>query len=149
MEADRKERERLLEEIDRLTHQIQRLEKGLDEPDRVLKNTHRQKEENIKEEHESIRSILNTPFEGIAIHDNCIIVDVNDTLLSLLGYSRSEVIGACTMDFISEASRQGIRENIAKGMEKPQEVVLVRKDGKPLDIEFSSDPASSWGDISG
>lgn len=71
------------------------------------------------------------------------IQQVSDYWLSLLGYTRDEVIGRSMMDFVDPGSRGYIAETVtpeltSSGRVQDVECVFLRKDGRPLDILFST-----------
>ena len=70
------------------------------------------------------------------------IIDVSDRWLEVLGYTRDEVIGRFPAEFMPEASRQRVLEElvpelIRTGRMEEGEVQLVRKTGEVLDIILS------------
>lgn len=80
-------------------------------------------------------------FEGIIIHKNGIVLEVNSTLLRMTGYSTEELTGK---NFVELVIPQDYYEIISKMIQKdfsaPYEIEGIRKDGVifPLEIESRS-----------
>ncbi|WP_321371644.1 PAS domain S-box protein [uncultured Draconibacterium sp.] len=84
----------------------------------------------LRESEERFRFLSNSAFEGIIIHDNGVILDVNTTLLTLTGYSREELIGKNLLtDFIQKKDKQKILESIEQDEPKPYIITALKKDG--------------------
>ena len=84
----------------------------------------------LKENEERFRFFSNSAFEGIIIHDNGIILDVNTKLLTLTGYSREELIGKNLLtDFIQKNDQQKILKSIEQDEPKPYILSALKKDG--------------------
>ncbi|HIK04547.1 MAG TPA: PAS domain S-box protein [Trichormus sp. M33_DOE_039] len=70
------------------------------------------------------------------------VIDINDTELAMLGYSRDEVIGRKVTDFVSPEYILFFEENFPKfkqtGLIQDCEYHLVRKDGSILPVSLSS-----------
>jgi PAS domain S-box-containing protein len=100
----------------------------------------RRAEEALRDSEERFRRLSEVSFEGIAIHDQGIILDANAALATLLGYEPGEVIGMNIMQFAAPESREIILRNIRANFEGPYEVVGVQKDGITLPIEIQARP---------
>lgn len=90
-----------------------------------------------EESEERYKSLHNASFGGIAIHDKGIILDCNQGLSDITGYSLQELIGMNGLLLIAELSRNEVMDKILSGYEKPYEAIGLRKDGTefPLRIE--------------
>jgi len=75
-------------------------------------------------------------FEGIGFSEEGKIVDTNNQLEKMLGYSHSELLGRKVIDLIAPESRDLIQDNIKFGTEDPYECLLVKKDGSVLPAEI-------------
>jgi PAS domain S-box-containing protein len=93
-------------------------------------------EEALRESEERFRQLSEASFEGILIHDRGKILDVNETLLSLFGYSRDEVIGRSVLDFAAPESRELVMKNVLSGYLKPYEALGLRKGGTRFTCEL-------------
>jgi PAS domain S-box-containing protein len=68
-------------------------------------------------------------FEGIVIHNNGIVFEVNDAFLQMTGYDRSDLIGKYGLGILTQESQDAVRHQVAIGSEEPYEVTIKRKDG--------------------
>ena len=88
------------------------------------------------------KALHNASFGGIAIHDKGIILECNQGLSEITGYSVTELIGMEGLLLIAEKSRSTVMNNILSGFEKPYEAVGLRKNGEefPIRIEARNIP---------
>lgn len=71
------------------------------------------------------------------------VVDVNERWLQMLGYTRAEVIGRCSTDFYTAASRQLLQtvymaQFFKQGQLEDVELQLVKKNGEIIDVLVSA-----------
>ena len=95
-------------------------------------------EEELKKSEERFRALHNASFGGIAIHDKGVILDCNQGLAEMTGYSLEELIGMDGLLLIAEKCRDSVMARIRKGYEKPYESVAVRKDGSEFPIRLQA-----------
>ncbi len=106
----------------------------------------RRAEEALRDSEERYRRLVELSPDGIAIHQDGLLVFCNETGARLLGYSSSaEAIGRPVLDFVHPASRelagQRIRAALARGeAQHPIQEKFVRADGSPIDVEVASIP---------
>ncbi len=88
------------------------------------------------------KSLHNASFGGIIIHDKGLILDCNQGLSEITGYSENELIGMDGFLLIAEKSREIVKEKISAKFEKPYEVIGLRKNGEefPLHMEAREIP---------
>lgn len=67
--------------------------------------------------------------EGIALHDNGIILEANHALAHMFGYKLPEIIGMNTKELADPSLWMKIKDNISIGNEETQEGLGVRKNG--------------------
>src|SRR5204862_2261818 len=72
---------------------------------------------------------------GIGISEGGKIIDVNDQLVRLLGYSRQEMLGQDVLLMIAPESRLLVQEAMRSGQEGPYEPLGLRKDGTVFESE--------------
>lgn len=101
-----------------------------------------QAEEELRESEERFRALHNASFGGITIHDKGKIIECNQGLTELTGYSQTELIGMDGLLLIASHEREYVMENIKRGYEKPYESVGIRKNGEeyPLRLEARNIP---------
>ncbi|HKK10490.1 MAG TPA: PAS domain S-box protein, partial [Bacteroidales bacterium] len=83
----------------------------------------------LRESEERFKALHNASFGGITIHDKGVILECNQGLSDMTGYSIDELIGMDGLLLIAPESRDLVRQKIASGYEKSYEVVGVRKNG--------------------
>ncbi len=84
------------------------------------------------------KSLHNASFGGITIHDKDLILDCNQGLSDITGYSYQELIGMDGLLLIAENSRDSVMNNILSGYEKPYESVGLHKNGKEYPIRLEA-----------
>ncbi|NJD38372.1 MAG: PAS domain S-box protein [Geobacter sp.] len=96
-----------------------------------------QMELNLKESEERFRALSNASFGGIIIHDKGLILECNQGLSDITGFSYQELVGTDGLRLIAPESLATVLHNIGRGYEEPYEVTGIRKDGTryPLAIK--------------
>ncbi|MDX9769832.1 MAG: PAS domain S-box protein [Tenuifilaceae bacterium] len=99
-------------------------------------------EQALKESETRFKALHNASFGGITIHDKGLILDCNQGLSEITGYSQEELVGMDGLLLIAEETREMVREKIRDGYEKAYEAVGIRKDGSkyPLRLEARNIP---------
>lgn len=91
------------------------------------------------------RALTAASFEGIAITERGMIVDVNDQMARLLGYERSELLGKEVSLMVAPESREAVALAIRSGRETPYRHLVLRKDGSRVEVEAQGKMAE-WSD---
>lgn len=88
------------------------------------------------------KALHNVSFGGLAIHDKGLILECNQGLSDMTGYSYDELIGMNGLQLISETSRKIVMQNIQNGYEKAYEGVGLHRSGEefPIRIEARNIP---------
>ncbi|MCS6304543.1 MAG: PAS domain S-box protein [Nitrospira sp.] len=68
-------------------------------------------------------------FDGIAIHDQGILIEVNAGLERMFRYEAGELIGRSILDLVADESRDMVVVNMREGVSGPYEAMGRRKDG--------------------
>jgi len=89
----------------------------------------------LRESEERFRTLAEASFEGIALTEKGVIVDLNDQLASMLGYDRGELIGKPVMEAVALESRELVAEAIRSGRLEPYGHLALRKDGTTFPVE--------------
>jgi len=100
----------------------------------------KQAREALKELTESFMGLYEGAFEGIAVHHHGRILDANNTLARMLGYTREELLGKTVPNLIDPASKAVVKKDIEQGIDKIYETTCLKKDGSRLFVEMSSKP---------
>ena len=83
----------------------------------------------VEQSEERFRTLHNASFGGIFIHDQGTIVDCNQGLSKISGYTFDELIGMDGLNLIAPDWRTLIMQNILSDLEEPCDVEGIRKDG--------------------
>ena len=103
-------------------------------------------EEDLRENRERFERFAEVTKEGILIHENGIIIDVNEALLEMTGMTRAELVGSDGALALSEESAEKIDEFRRTGYPlEPYEITIRRKDGSFLPVEVHGRPFSYGG----
>jgi PAS domain S-box-containing protein len=96
---------------------------------------------------ERFRGLSNAAYEGIMVHDACIILDVNLAFARMHGYDRpEELTGRNGLELMATPdSRERILQRLERGEVGPVEMTAVRKDGTTFPVELESSPVKFQG----
>jgi len=91
----------------------------------------------LADSEERFKLLHNASFGGISIHDRGRILDCNQGLSDMMGYSMDELIGFDGLLFVAPHDRERVMGNILAGEEKPYEADGIRKNGDifPMRLE--------------
>ncbi|MDZ8053981.1 MAG: PAS domain S-box protein [Aulosira sp. ZfuVER01] len=96
----------------------------------------KQAEQALVESETRFRLLAEASFEAIAITEQGILVDANQTCAEMFGYESSEVIGMPVMDFTAPEYREQVMGKLRSGDEGVYETVCLRKDGTTFPAEI-------------
>jgi PAS domain S-box-containing protein len=85
--------------------------------------------EALRDSEERFRQLSDTTPEGIVIHDDGVIVEVNHTYAAMFGYQPEELIGAHILDMVAAEDRETVQRMSEQGIETPYIAARIRKDG--------------------
>lgn len=96
----------------------------------------------LEEQNARFQTLSDATFEGIVIHDNGRIVDVNQKFEEISGYRRTELIGKPVLDVVVPEFRNTVAAWIQIGNNRPREIQGLRKDGSvfPMEIQAKTMP---------
>ena len=89
----------------------------------------------LKESEERYRMLSKLTFEGIVLHENGIVVDINLSGAKMISYKHEEIVGKKVFDFLDKKDIPKVIENLEKSFSIPYEVTGVKKDGTKFPIE--------------
>ena len=92
----------------------------------------------LREEKLRFQTLTEATFEGILLHQEGMILEVNPALEAMFGYSHSEVSGKQILEFIAPEFRQFVSERLQRKSERPSEVEGLKKDGSSFPIEIQA-----------
>ena len=81
------------------------------------------------EEAQRLRQLADAAFEGLLIHRDGIILDVNTSLTTIVGLPREALIGGHVLDFVALSSHALIRERLATKPSRIDEFEIILPDG--------------------
>ncbi|WP_119964656.1 putative bifunctional diguanylate cyclase/phosphodiesterase [Simplicispira lacusdiani] len=98
--------------------------------------TERWRAENaVRQSEERMRKFAAATDEAIVFHRNGLIIDGNEALQRLTGYTLPEVLGLSIFSFITPEWRPVALEYTRSGREDPYEVTITHKDGRTIPVE--------------
>jgi PAS domain S-box-containing protein len=93
-------------------------------------------EEELQESEARFRTLIETTFDGIIIHENGIILDANQGASIMFDYPLGEMMGSSLLDLVTPDSQDLILQNIKNNLEALSEAMGLRKDGTIFDVEI-------------
>ncbi len=82
--------------------------------------------------------LFNTISDGVLVHQDNIIYQVNPALTQMLGYDADELIGRSIMTLIASDYLEMAQQHVAQRSDKPYELVGIHKDGRRIDVEVTA-----------
>lgn len=92
----------------------------------------------LEEQNARFRTLSEATLEGIVIHDNGQILEVNQAIEKMFGYPRADVFGKDVLAFITPEYRQVATAHIQTSDETPYEAEGIRQDGSVFPIEVQA-----------
>ena len=89
----------------------------------------------VQQSEERFRKLAEATFEGIVVHEQGQILDVNQACLDMFGYEYHEIIGRSVLDFANPPSRETVMARISEDDEQAYEANAVKKDGTIFLVE--------------
>ncbi|RAW01372.1 PAS domain-containing sensor histidine kinase [Pseudochryseolinea flava] len=90
----------------------------------------------LQESEQRFRTLQQASFGGIGLHDQGVIIDCNQGLCDLTGYTHQELVGKNGLDLIAEEWRPFVIDKIRGNYEKPYDVEGIRRDGTRFFLEI-------------
>jgi len=96
----------------------------------------------LHDSEERFKALSEASFGGVIIHEQGLILDCNNGLSDITGFSQEEHIGMNGLNLIAPESLPTVLANIRSGYDKAYEVTGIRKDGSryPLAIRGKNVP---------
>jgi len=82
-----------------------------------------------------LQLLFEVAFEGLVIHTNFKIVDVNAAICKLWGYDRAEVIGKNALGYVAPEYQGLIKTRIKQNYSNPYEVLGIKRNGEQFPLE--------------
>jgi PAS domain S-box-containing protein len=93
-------------------------------------------EESLRDSEQRFRTLQEASFGGIGLHDQGKIIDCNQGLCDLTGFSYEELRGKNGLDLIAPEYRDFVIDKIRSGYDKTYDVEGIRKDGSRYFLEI-------------
>ena len=94
----------------------------------------REAQATLRESEERFRTLSDSSFGGIFVHENGVILECNQGLAEMTGFGHDELIGMNGFDLIAPEMLDVVLEHIRLGSDSGYEVLGVRKDGSRYDL---------------
>ncbi len=92
----------------------------------------------LAESTERFKALHNASFGGIAIHDHGKILECNQGLSEMMGYSLDELIAMDGISLIAPEDREMVMNKIVTGYEKSYEAIGLRKNGEQFPVRLEA-----------
>jgi PAS domain S-box-containing protein len=92
----------------------------------------------LRESEARLKSLHDASFGGIVIHDNSMILECNQGLADITGYTIEDLVGRNILSLIAAQSRAVVQANIDTGYNKPYEVTGLRRDGSEYSLRLEA-----------
>ncbi len=102
-------------------------------------------EQALRASEELFRALATATSEGMLIHENGRIVEINQRLENMLGRGRAEVIGAQVLDFVAPAWRDMVRNRVQVPEDTRVEFAFFRPDGSEVQVSGLAHPCMYQG----
>jgi two-component system sensor histidine kinase/response regulator len=95
-------------------------------------------EDALKESQQRLYHLTEASFEAICVHDNGVILDFNQNLAELLGYTQDELAKKDLFELYAPESRDDLRRRIRENDMEVYETMVERRDGSFLQVEVAA-----------
>ena len=93
-------------------------------------------ERELRESEQRFRTLHNASFGGIGIFDQGLILDCNQGLADMTGYSLEELIGMDGLLLVTPEYREFVLSKVRSDHEEPYEATALRKDGSTFPVQI-------------
>ncbi len=98
--------------------------------------TMRRLKQELEEQRVRFQTLSEAIFEGILMHDQGKILEINQAIEQMFGYQRTEVVGRHALEFVASESQAMVAERLHLAEDRPYEAIGVRRDGSSFPVEF-------------
>ncbi len=92
----------------------------------------------IKQSEQRLASFFDASFEILLFHENGKILDVNDQVERVFGFTRDEFIGHHVMEYVAPESLSTAKSHMSQGLETPCEIIAIHKDGSHFPVQVQA-----------
>jgi PAS domain S-box-containing protein len=117
--------------------------RAIEERNRQLETQVAERTKELQESETRFRGLSDATFETVVIHDDGIVLDVNEAAIRLHGYTRAELIGQHLNKLLAPESREKAAKHIQAKSEELIEVAGLKRDGSvfPLEVRARNIPS--------
>ena len=90
----------------------------------------------LQESEARFRRLADATLEGIIIHENGKIVEINNALAQMMGYEPAQLLGMDVLDLVAPAHLETVKSRIGSADEKSYEIEALRQDGSTFPVEL-------------
>jgi len=84
---------------------------------------------------ERFRHLSEVAFDGVAVTEKGVFLEVNKPFAHMFGYEVPEMLGLPVLQLVAPECQEDVKQKILSEYEKPYELIGVRKDGRHFPIE--------------
>ncbi|MEZ7198104.1 PAS domain S-box protein [Pseudodesulfovibrio karagichevae] len=92
----------------------------------------------LKESELRFKVLHNASFGGIFVHDHGVLLDCNQGLSDITGYTQEELVGIDGLKLVAESVRGDVRDKALQRLDRPYETVGLRKNGEEYPLRIAS-----------
>jgi len=96
----------------------------------------RQSEDTLRQSEERFACLAAASFEGVAISEKGVMLDVNEQLATMLGCPAAELAGRPIQEFVDEPSRALVEAHVSRGSHETYAHQARRRDGSTFPVEI-------------
>ncbi len=117
--------------------------RSIEERNRQLETQVTERTNELQESETRFRALSGATFETVVVHDDGVVLDVNEATIQLHGYTRAELIGQHLNKLIAPESREAAAKHIQAKSEELIEVTGLKRDGSvfPLEVRARNIPS--------
>ncbi|MES2800958.1 MAG: ATP-binding protein [Bdellovibrionota bacterium] len=93
--------------------------------------------EELHEQKENFKTLLNSTFEGIFVLNKGIVQEVNYGAAEIFGYNSEEMLHRPFLDFIRKSDRSEVEEKLSSTEKFRMESIGIKKDSEEIFVELS------------
>jgi PAS domain S-box-containing protein len=91
--------------------------------------------ESLAAEKERLSTLTSAAFEGVGLSEKGILIDANDQLGHMLGYTRDELLNTPVENLVAPSDRSRVSQAMRQGLSDTYQHLALRKDGSEFVVE--------------
>ena len=101
-----------------------------------IHHTLRQLQNQLQEENLRFRILEEATFEGLLIHEQGRILELNETLAAMFAYRRDEILGKALGEFLTRDSQRLVQRQLTVPDDLPHNIEGIAQDGSTLQLQI-------------